>query len=234
MTPDELRRWTECKERIASCRECLDRWAPRIEQPLGVDEIPDPRPPVSILFVGVAPPPVTVDADDEGGHFYSNPCDRLRLGVFHIIDRLFTTDLTKRNRESREAGTTAFLDAGFFFLHAAKVRPCRGRLAPTRRVMRFCARRHLAEEICLLKPRGICFLGTTNASPAAEAVCEHALGAEPQEVEVRCTLPSPDESWRGQAIATVQPVRGTKEGRNRERAATAVPRLRDALAASLR
>jgi hypothetical protein len=107
-------------------------------------------------------------------------------------------------------------------------------MAPTRRIMRFCAQRHLAEEICLLKPRGICFLGATNATPAAEAVCQRALAAEPQEVEIRCTLPSPHERWRGQAIATVQPVRGTKEGRNRERAASAIESIRDVLAASPR
>jgi hypothetical protein len=29
-----------------------------------------------------------------------------------------------------EAGTAAFLKAGLFFLHAAKVRPVRGRLSP--------------------------------------------------------------------------------------------------------
>lgn len=228
MTPEELQRWIECKQRIAACHECVDRWPSRVEHPLGVDEVPNPHRDVSILFVGVAPPPVGSDDDDEVGHFYSNACDRLRLGVFQVLDRIFTTDMTKRNRDSREAGTTAFIDTGFFFLHAAKVRPCRGRLAPTRRIMRFCAQQHLAEEICLLQPHGICFLGATNAAPAAEAVFRRRIGERPEQGEIRAA--DGNEVWRGWVVATVQPVRGTKEGRNRERATKAIEELRDALA----
>ncbi len=228
MRPEELQRWTACKHRIAACHECLDRWSSRVEHPLGVDEIPNPCPDVSILFVGVAPPPLGTDDDDEVGHFYSNPCDRLRLGLFHVLDRVFKTEMTKRNRVSREAGTTAFLDAGFFFLHAAKVRPCRGRLAPTRRIMRFCAKQHLPDEITLLQPRGICFLGATNAAPAAEAVFRHRIGEVPEQGEIRSA--NGTDAWRGWVVATVQPVRGTKEGRNRERAARSIEQLRNTLA----
>lgn len=228
MTPEELQRWTECKERIAACHDCLDRWSPRIEQPLGVGEVPDPRCPVSILFVGVAPPPLGKDDDDEVGHFYSNPCDRLRLGLFHVLDSLFKTYMTHRNRDSRESGTAAFLDAGFFFVHAAKVRPCRGRSAPTRRIMRFCAQQHLAEEISVLQPQGICFLGATNAAPAAEAVFQRQVGEMPEQGEIRTV--DGNKEWRGWVVATVQPVRGTKEGRNRVRAAKTIEQLRDVLA----
>ena len=55
MRPDQLHRWVACKERIATCHECLDRWPSRVEQPLGVNEVPNPSRDVSILFVGVAP-----------------------------------------------------------------------------------------------------------------------------------------------------------------------------------
>ena len=228
MTPEELERWTACKARIAACHECLDRWSPRIERPLGVGEVPDPHFPVSILFVGVAPPPLGKDDDDEVGHFYSNPCDRLRLGFFNVLDRVFKTDMTQRNRDSRGDGTAAFVNAGFFFVHAAKVRPCRGRSAPTRRIMRFCARQHLAEEIALLRPQGICFLGTTNAAPAAEAVLKRQVGEIPEQGEILASDGA--KQWRGWVVATVQPVRGTKEGRNRERAAKTIELMRDALA----
>lgn len=136
--------------------------------------------------------------------------------------------MTKRNRVSREDGTTAFLDAGFFFLHAAKVRPCRGRLAPTRRIMRDCAQQHLPAEISLLQPDGLCFLGATNAAPAAAAVFGHRIGEVPEQGEIH----SADTigAWRGWVVATVQPVRGTKEGRNRERAGRTIEQLRDAIA----
>ena len=228
MNPEELRRWAECKERIASCHECLNHWSPRIEAPIGTKEVPNPKPPISILFVGVAPPPHGKDEDEDVGHFYSNPCDRLRVGLFHVIDRTYKTNLTKQNRDSREAGTTAFLDAGFFFLHAAKVRPCRGHSAPTVRIIRFCARLHLVEEICLLKPHGVCFLGTSYAAPAAEAIFGFPLGDDPKEVEIACA--DQKEGWRGLAVATVQPVRGTKEGRNRERTSKVIEGLRSGLA----
>jgi hypothetical protein len=94
--------------------------------------------------------------------------------------------------------------------------------------MRFCAQEHLAEEISILRPQGICFLGTTNAAPAAEAVFQRQIGEVPQGSEI----PAADgkTGWRGWVVATVQPVRGTKEGRNRERAAEAIEHLRGALA----
>lgn len=222
--PEErLRRWAACKQRIAACRECLDRWPSRLEQTLGPNEVPDPPSAIAILFVGVAPPPIGSD-DDEPGHFYSDPCDRLRLGLFHVVDRVFATDLTRRNRVSRKAGTTAFLDAGLFFLHAAKVRPARGRLAPDRITMRFCAKRHLVEEIELLQPQAICFLGATKAGPAAETIFQRDIGEAPKQGEIRHH--DGTKAWSGWAAVTVQPLRGTKEGRNRERVAKAIERLR--------
>jgi uracil-DNA glycosylase len=217
--------WVACKQRIASCHQCLDRWPSRVEATLGVDEIPDPPPSIALLFVGVAPPPIGSDEDDEPGHFYSDPCDRLRLGLFHVVDRVLATDLTQRNRVSREAGTTAFLKAGLFFLHAAKVRPVRGRLSPDRSTMRFCAKRHLVDEIELLQPAAICFLGATKTGPAAETVFQRVIGEVPEKAEVR--RPDGTKVWGGWAAVTVQPLRGTKEGPNRERVASVVEQLRD-------
>ena len=210
------------------CRECLDRWPSRVEQALLPDEIPNPSRDINILFVGVAPPPIRADDDDDPGHFYSNPCDRLRLGLFHVLDHVFESDLTRRNRVSRESGTTGFLDAGFFFVHAAKVRPCRGKLAPTRKIMRFCAKQHLVEEILLLRPKSICFLGATSAASAAEAVFQCCIGESPVQREIMGKARIKD--WRGWVAVAVQPVRGTKEGRNRERAAKVIQQLRQLIA----
>lgn len=224
---NRLELWAACKQRIASCRECLDRWPSRIEATLGVDEVPDPPPSISFLFVGVAPPPIGGDEDDEPGHFYSDPCDRLRLGLFHVVDRVLATKLTQQNRISLEAGTTAFLNAGLFFVHAAKVRPVRGRLSPDRSTMRFCARRHLVDEIELLQPKAICVLGATKAGPAADTVFQRSIGEVPEKAAIRQT--NGERVWGGWAAVTVQPLRGTKEGRNRERVARVVERIREVL-----
>ena len=230
LTPEErLALWVGCKQRIATCRECLERWPSRVEQTLSAGEVPDPPSAIAFLFVGVAPPPIGSDEDDEPGHFYSDPCDRLRLGLFHVIDRVLPADLIQRNRISRDAGTTAFLDAGLFFLHAAKVRPVRGRPSPDRSTMRFCAQRHLVEEIELLKPKAICFLGATKAGPAAETIFRRDIGETPEKLELH--RPDGAKGWSGWVAVTVQPLRGTKEGRNRERVAQVVARLRDLLKA---
>jgi uracil-DNA glycosylase len=225
MTPDErLRLWTASKQRIAECDKCIDRWPSRVEQSLRADEIPDPRRDISILFVGVAPPPLGHEDNEDVGHFYTNPADRLRVGLFHVLDRVFGIDLNRQNRVSRDAGTTSFLEGGFFFVHAAKVHPRGGRLAPDRKIMRFCAKQHLAEEILLLRPKAACFLGATNAAPAAESVFRHPLGGTPEPGEING---DDGEDWRGWVVVTVQPVRGTKEGRGRERAANVIERLKD-------
>jgi len=220
-----LQLWAASKQRIAACHECLNRWPSKVEHPLLADEIPNPCRDIGILFVGVAPPPIGRENDADLGHFYSNPRDRLRLGLFHVLDHLFVEcDLAQKNRLSCEAGTAAFIDAGFFFVHSAKVRPSGGRLAPDREIMRFCAKQHLAQEIPVLRPRAICFLGATNAAPAANAVFQHQIGEAPEKGEIRGE--DGINCWRGWVAVTVQPVRGTKEGSNRERAAKVIDRLR--------
>ena len=43
LTPEErLALWAGRKQRIATCRECLERWPSRVEQTLSADEVPDP------------------------------------------------------------------------------------------------------------------------------------------------------------------------------------------------
>ena len=227
--PDRLELWAACQQRIASCRECLDRWPSRLEATLGVDEVPNPRSSISFLFVGVAPPPIGSEDDDEPGHFYSDPCDRLRLGLFHVVDRILETKLIQQNRISLEAGTTAFLNAGLFFVHAAKVQPVRGRLSPDRSTMRFCAQRHFVDEVSLLQPRAICVLGATKARPAAEAVFRRAIGDVPEKADI--SRANGEKVWDGWAAVTVQPLRGTKEGKGRERVARVIERIRDVLKA---
>ena len=66
--------------------------------------------------------------------------------------------------------------------------------------MRFCAARHLREEILALRPSAICFLGKGNATPAAKVLFGDGVGAEPLEVAL--------EGWRGLIAVAPQPVRG--------------------------
>ncbi|MGD9851069.1 MAG: uracil-DNA glycosylase family protein [Nitrospirales bacterium] len=187
------------------------------------DDIPNPQGKINILFVGVAPPPIPTDEDDEVGHFYSNQRDKLRLGLFNVLDRIFESDLSLSNEMSLNEGTKAFIKAGYFFVHAAKVYPCNARLAPTRKIMRFCAKQHLVNEIFLLRPQGICFLGATNASPAAQAVFGKRIKEVPEQAEVH----SKDriQHWKGWVALSVQPVRGTQKGSNRERAVGVIAAL---------
>ena len=93
--------------------------------------------------------------------------------------------------------------------------------------MRFCATQHLATEIPLLRPKGICFLGT-NAAFAAEAVFERRIEETPVLVEIGGKDAIKD--WRGWIAVTVQPVRGTKEGSNRLRAAKVISRIHSLIA----
>lgn len=165
--------------------------------------------------------------DDESGHFYSDPCDRLRLGLFHVLDHILAADFTQKNRVSREAGTKAFLDAGFFFVHAAKVRPVRGKLSPDRSTMQFCAQRHLVDEIELLQPKVVCFLGSRKAGPAAHAIFKRDICEVPEEAEI--FRPDGTKVWCGLVAVTVQPLRGTKDGPNRERVKRVLGRLHNLL-----
>jgi hypothetical protein len=228
MTPTgQLDAWIASKDRIAVCRECIERWPSRVECPLATTEIPNLRRDIRILFVGVAPPPLDVEDGKDPGHFYTNRGDRLRLGVFHVLDQIFDCGLSRQNKLSLDAGTNSFLEAGFFFVHAAKVHPKHGRLAPDRKVMRFCAQKHLVHEILVLCPRAICFLGATNAAPAAQTVFGRRIGGSPEGGHISGEAEL--SQWSGWVTVTVQPVRGTRDGGNRERAAAVIERLKNQL-----
>jgi uracil-DNA glycosylase len=172
-----------------------------VAQPLSLGEIPCPPLKVRLLFVGVAPTPL--DGKNKGRHFYSDAGDTLRVELFKMLDALVDPDpgLSKKTRK-READRT-FHSLGFFFVHAAKVRPLR-KSSPGRPIVRFCAKQHLAQEIRTLKPPVICFLGATHAAPAAIELFGKKVLVDPG-----ATLGS---SWSGQVVVASQPVRAGKAG----------------------
>jgi hypothetical protein len=104
---------------------------------------------------------------------------------------------------SKRSGNRAFHALGFFFVHAAKVRPV-AKSSPSHSVMSFCAGHYLAQEIKTLKPPVVCFLGATNATPAAVA-----LFGERVHTATNASLGS---SWHGTVILAPQPVRAGKAG----------------------
>lgn len=111
--------WGQIQIDIASCTECITRWPKDVCRPLAVGEIPDPPKRVKLLFVGVAPTPS--EGGSRGGHFYASATDKLRIGLFRLLDdapfRLSVSGL------SLVDGNRRLFEAGLFFLHAAKVRP---------------------------------------------------------------------------------------------------------------
>jgi hypothetical protein len=142
-----------------------------------------------------------------------------------VVDRVLETKLIQQNRIGLETGTIAFRNAGLFFIHAAKVQPVRGKLSPDRSTMRFCAQHHFVDEIALLQPRAICFLGR-KAGVAAETVLGDAIGEVPQKAAIQR---NGQKVWEGWAAVTVQPLRGTKKGKGRERVARVIEKIRDVL-----
>lgn len=198
---DRLREWKKIQGEIADCPKCLERWPGQVVQPLRAGEIPDPPGQIKILFVGVAPTPM--EGRNQGRHFYSSQTDPLRTGLFKALDGLLGTDLVNANRTSKDAGDAAFHAQHFFFVHASKVRPVKTS-APPRRAIRLCTDQHLRAEIALLAPEGICFLGATNAAPAAKVLFGEKVARTP----VRRFL----EGWEGWVVVAPQPVRAGKAG----------------------
>ncbi|SRR6266508_3663154 len=190
--------WADLQTDIASCRGCVRQWPTLVAQPLSAGEIPNP-PKVTLLFVGVAPTPI--EGKNKGMHFYSSTRDPLRTALFQMLDSLLDdSDLRQKDKTGKSTGDAAFHERGLFFVHAAKIRPI-SHSAPPRAVMRFCARQHLAQEIESLQPKVVCFLGATNARPAAVEL----FGDNIEEV--------PDASlgqWRGKVVLAPQPVRAGK------------------------
>lgn len=192
-------KWEALQIKIAECTACLDRWKGQVANPLQLGEIPAPSGRIKILFVGVAPTPLK--GKNQGAHFYTSRGDSLRIGLFKVLDDLLERNFVETNRRSKDAAEAAFHAAGFFFVHGAKVRPVK-KSAPPRKAIRFCARQHLLEEIQLLQPEAVCFLGANNAAPAGESVFDQPLTGVP----VMCHI----GGWAGWVVLAPQPIRAGK------------------------
>jgi hypothetical protein len=130
-----------------ACRSALPGVA--VECPPGILYPPGVTPPspLRILFIGVAPP-------KQARHFYTDPKDKLRLGLFRSLP----------NSVAPLTSIPDFLARGFFLVHTAKC-PIRGTTKPNLDVSRYCSRRFLAREIASLRPAAICGLSANIAYP---------------------------------------------------------------------
>ena len=194
-----VRRWTELQDDIERCRTCIDQRPTEVALPLRRGEIPAPPAEIRVLFVGVAP--TRLAGKSRGMHFYSNRTDLLRTALFRALDRPpFRMALTAANERSKNEADCMFHRAGFFFVHAAKIRPTTCDAPPTA-ILTFCAKQHFQAEIELLRPHAICFLGNTRGhQPAvARALFGRRLGNVPE----RATT----GSWTGLAAVAAQPRR---------------------------
>jgi uracil-DNA glycosylase len=189
--------WNSFQMEIAQCQECSSRWPDVVKRPLQVGEIPNPPSRVSVLFVGVAPTPD--EGTSRGGHFYASTRDLLRRGLFALLEEKYECAL---NSLSLSEGNTAFHKLGFFFVHAAKVRPI-SKSAPPQPLLKFCAQRHLRAEINFLHPQAICFLGKTNLSTVVKDLFGHPFGPRPQQATLG--------EWTGPVVMALQPRRGWKK-----------------------
>lgn len=211
------RRWLELQEKVELCDVCIRLRPSEVSTTLRRGEIPLPPIAVKVLFVGVAP--TRSAGRSRGTHFYTNRADGLRTGLFRTLDgSSFRTRLIETNRRSTEEADRAFHQAGFFFVHAGKVRP-NGSDAPPTPVLETCAREHLLAEIQLLQPEIVCLLGNTpgHLPDVARALFQRDIGDVPERASV--------DSWTGLATVTAQPRR-----RGLQRAQRTVEALWQALA----
>jgi len=107
------------------------------------------------LFVGVAPP-------ETGRHFYTDPNDNLRRGLFDVLQQL--------GRPCRDV--LDFITRGFFLVHTAKC-AIRNTTKPNLRVSKFCSSIHLRKEIECLAPDGLCFLSKNVGFPVSASLQSH-------------------------------------------------------------
>ncbi len=147
--------WTQVQADVMECNRCATNLRdvevdcpPGLLYPQGID----PPASIRVLFVGVAPP-------ENGRHFYTDPSDSLRRGLFDVLAYL-----------GRPVCSVAgFVEHGFFLVHAAKC-AIRDTTRPDLGVSRFCASQHLRREIECLKPDGLCFLSKNIAFPMASSL----------------------------------------------------------------
>lgn len=192
------RTWSALQEQIAGCMDCVHGWPNEVVRPLAVSETPSPPERIKLLFIGVAP--TAADGKNQGSHFYSTAGDSLRVGLFKLLDGPpFGLGLLPANRMGLREGNSAFHEAGFFFVHAAKVRPIRENAPPVEAIL-FCAKRHLRAQIELLLPGAVCFLGKNSLTSVAMEVFGRAVTGGPVDVRLG--------RWRGCAAVADQPIRG--------------------------
>jgi len=132
-------------KQIAACSDCRQKFEGEnftIICPPGL-LYPTPLSKVTVLFVGVAPPYL-------GKHFYSDPNDGLRRGLFSVLRQC------RRECFSVEQ----FHGHGFYLSHAAKC-PIEGTPYPQKKVCQFCTSKHLVNEIRAIQPEAVCFLSKT-------------------------------------------------------------------------
>jgi hypothetical protein len=156
---------------VAGCTRCRTEISRvEVECPPGLLYPPGCEPPdaVRVLFVGVAPPKT-------GRHFYTDPADNLRRGLFDILREL--------DRPCRDVPD--FLARGFFLVHTAKC-AIRGTTKPNLRVSRCCGATHLRREIECLMPDGICFLSKNIAFPVSTDLLPRWVGTQTGTVRRGC------------------------------------------------
>ena len=147
--------WPDIQDSVRRCTVCRTT-LPRIRVacPPGLLYPPGIEPPTAlrVLFVGVAPP-------ETGRHFYTDPSDNLRRGLFDILRELH------RPCDS----VSDFIGRGFFLVHTAKC-AIRETTKPSLRVSKLCSSTHLYREIECLAPDGLCFLSKNIGFPVASAL----------------------------------------------------------------
>jgi uracil-DNA glycosylase len=142
--------WADLQTAVAACTRCESEVTDvDVECPPGLLYPTGTTPPnrVRVLFVGVAPPAT-------GHHFYTDPSDNLRRGLFAVLREL--------GRPCHDI--QSFIARGFFLVHTAKC-SIRGTTAPDVRVSRFCSSIHLRKEIACVAPDGLCFLSKNIGFP---------------------------------------------------------------------
>lgn len=183
--------WTQLQVDVKGCTRCTAdlpdvgvECPPSLLYPDGI-EPPDP---VRVLFVGVAPP-------ETGRHFYTDPLDKLRRGLFDVLEKL--------DRPCRTIDD--FIAHGFFLVHTAKC-AIRGTTKPNLSVSKFCASAHLRREVECLAPHGLCFLSKNIGFPVCTDLMPHWRHSGCVEFGEVTTVVVDDR--RVQVVATAWPGRG--------------------------
>ena len=144
---------------IGQCELCRKRF-PEIAVNCPPGRIPPEGPPpnpVRVLFIGVAPP-------EKGRHFYTDPQDNLRRGLFRVLK-----ELGRPCDGFDDLDFTPFLNNHFFLLHTAKC-AIRATTRPSLPVSQFCASHHLKREIETLLPEAVCWLSSNVGHPVCQSL----------------------------------------------------------------